>query len=602
LRRAKERIAAIAAAALAGAAMSTFSLAAPASAADPVYNDLQPTSFAYTDSAHPGKSFTNPDWHTNLPVGTSATGSTSRVYATFDLSPYVGKHIVVAHFFSEYTSLANCSKTAAEVWQTATPERKITWDKAPAEVTKIGAPAFACDGAGLVSADLTAAVTSALAAGQTTFSLDIRVPAAHESDPAYAFTLYGYYGVKLDVGYNTPPTTPIDLRQNYKSCSTSVSTPDYVGTLQPNLAAATSDVDPNSQVQGDFAVWPVDQPDQRSTFNAIAGVDGRISANVPTGVLTDGGAYAWQVRADDGIDTSDWSQTCFFNVDATPPSAAPGVDSPNYPQGDQVDPAGAPMTFNLTPNGVSDIVAYSYGFFGASLAPMIPANSDGTATVTLNPQSAGLVEFDVRAFDRAGNVSPLTAYTFTLERTAPAVTSDNRALIGTPFHFSMTPNPDAPTPVDSYQFRVNDGDWTMVAADASGNASSSYTPQGPMTLQIDVRSHSANGWLSEPATISESVSSAPLVTSSDYPEFPADAAGGVGVPGTFVFTGGLPHAASFTYEFDYGADTTVDANSNGQATITYTPDTPDFHILTVYETTTDGSVSETYTYYFMVNE
>jgi hypothetical protein len=208
----------------------------------------------------------------------------------------------------------------------------------------------------------------------------------------------------------------------------------------------------------------------------------------------------------------------------------------------------------------------------------------------------------VVSYDRAGNQSPYVRYDFILQRSGPLVTYDSAAVLGAPFHFSMTPNPNAPAPVDSYQVRVNNGDWTTVAADGNGDASSTYTPEQAMSLQINVRSHSANGWLSEPVTIYETVTSAPKVTSPDYPEFPDGPAGGVGVEGTFDFTAALPHAASFTYEFDYGSDTTVSADANGHASITWTPDTADFHILTVVETTADGSISEAYTYYFLVNE
>ena len=600
LRTTKARVAAVAAAALASAAMSSFSLAAPASA-DPVFNDLRPISYAYTDSAHPGKSYMNPDSHTDLPVGAiAADGGTSRVYATFDLTPYVGKHVVVAHLFGDVNSAVDCTKTAAEVWQTATPGKSVAWDKAPAEIAKIGSLPLAC-GVDLTQIDVTSAVVGALGNDHASLSIEIRVPDGHETDPAYAFTFYGDYGIKLDVGGNTPPTTPTALKAGSNDCSISASAPDHLNTLQPALEASTTDVDQNSQIKGDFAIWPVGHPDQRTTFSSAFGPGPRIATTVPVGVLSDGGSYAWQVQADDGIGTSDWSQTCYFDADVTPP-AAPGVNSPNYPAGDTLDPAGAPMTFYFTPSGADDVVKYGYGFAGDPGNVFVSADADGAATVTLNPPNWGTINLTVASYDRAGNQSRPTTYRFFLQATGPIVTHDANAEVGAPFHFSMTPNPNAPQPVDSYQVRVNDGDWTTVTADANGNASSSYTPGQGMNLQIDIRSHSANGWLSDPNTINETVTVPPTqIASSDYPEYPAGPSGGVGITGTFTLTATLPNAASFTYEFDDGDVLTVDADATGHASITYTPDTAGLHILYALETTVDGTVSDAGSYEFLVN-
>src|SRR5258706_13270500 len=140
-----------------------------------------------------------PDWRSDLPVGTSGHRP-PRVYATFDLSGLTGATVTSAGLYAQAASQADCTKSAAEIWRTATPTGKISWHKAPAEIEKIGPFNLGLTCTGYVQADIGAAIAAAVTAGQKSLSIEIRVPAAHEADPAYGWTMYGYYNLHLSAG------------------------------------------------------------------------------------------------------------------------------------------------------------------------------------------------------------------------------------------------------------------------------------------------------------------------------------------------------------------------------------------------------------------
>ncbi len=579
--------------------------------------EQRPTLLAYTSSAHPSKSYLNPSEATDLPVGTTTANKkndTSRVYATFDLSSYIGKHIVAANLFTSEASETVCGTRAVDVWQTATPGKKISWNDAPAEIAPIGSLLFGlgCP-TSYVHLDVTSLITSAVAAGQESLSIELRVPAGHEADPSYGITLDGGNGILLDVNANSTPTVPNNLSQDQFTCATSQPGP-YLGDLQPTLRASSSDADLNDQVTATFAVWPVTAPNQRTLVTASA--FGAAHATVPAGVLTDATTYAWQAQSSDGTDTSAWSRTCYFTVDSTRPSAAPVVTSANFPAG-QTAPTGVPGSFTFSPNGVSDIIGYTYhwgsspgGFsyyigddgqpvFDPFAAPgVVHAGADGSTTITLSPPNFGIADLYVESIDKAYLNSSVTVYSFTMPQNAPdVVPSTQRPIVGVPITFALTANPAA-GPVDSFQVQVNDGDVHTVAASPTGTGTYTITLTQLGTTEIDIRSHSTNGLVSEAAAVSEQIDGEPIVASSTYPE--GLDGGGVGVAGTFDLTSTIPDVVSFTYSFDFGDEVTIAADSNGKAHINWTPDSDGGHALSVYVTDASGATYNPYYYFFNV--
>ena len=580
----------------------------------------RPTTLAYTSSAHPGKSYMNPSEATDLPVGTAMVkkkDDTSRVYATFDLSSYLGKHIVEANLFSSEASETVCGTHAVDVWQTAAPGKKISWNNAPAEIAPVGSLLFGlgCP-TSYVHLDVTALVTSAVAAGQRSLAIELRVPAGHEADPQYGITLDGGNAVTLDVNANATPTVPNDMSQDQFTCATSAPGP-YLGDLQPTLRASSSDTDSNDTVTATFALWPVTAPSQRTLLTAPAfSTTGSAHANVPAGILADATTYAWQVQSSDGTDTSAWSPACYFTVDSTPPSAAPLVTSANFPAG-QTAPQGVPGTFTFNPNGVSDIIGYTYHWgsppggtayyigddgqpvFDPFAAPgVVHADADGSTTVTLSPPNFGIADLYVESIDKAYLVSSVTRYSFTMPQNAPdAVPSTSRPIVGVPITFALTANPAAGT-VDSFQVQVNSGDVHTVAASPTGTGTYTITLTALGTTEIEIRSHSTNGLVSEAATIDEQIDGEPIIASTTYPE--GVDGGGVGVNGTFDLTSTIPNVVSFTYSFDFGDEVTVAADSNGKAHIDWAPDTDGGHALSVYVTDASGATYNPYYYFFNV--
>ncbi|WP_026066007.1 LamG-like jellyroll fold domain-containing protein [Actinoalloteichus spitiensis] len=143
---------------------------------------------------------------------------------------------------------------------------------------------------------------------------------------------------------------------------------------------------------------------------------------VPEGELREGQAYFWRVRAHDGVAYSPYSQPCEMVIDATAPHSPPTVSSTAYPPGKWTGGEGIPGDFTFDANGVDDVVRYLYSTVPPSLTTPAPADGlGGPATVEITPTSDGPYTLSVRSQDRAGNLSPITYYSFLVAGRTPAV-------------------------------------------------------------------------------------------------------------------------------------------------------------------------------------
>ncbi|MFC6598702.1 DNRLRE domain-containing protein [Kitasatospora paranensis] len=600
--------------------------ASPAAAASVVAQAPQ-VALAYTDAQAPTTA--HPVTSGDLPLGAwlddSGTTHTSRVYATFDLAGFAAAHVLSARLSFGESQADSCAQRAIEVWQTGTKAGPLTWRNAPAEKQLLGTVGGSetCP-ASYLQLDLTSAAAAAAAAKKTTLSVELRLPASDEGNVSLGRRLSGSRGVRLYATYNTPPGAPTQLFNDNQPCATAKPYPS-MGELTPELSAMLHDADAgsgDSTLTGRFAVWPVGHRDRRTEFTESSMVSGWVrSTHVPAGVLADGGTYAWQVQGGDGTDTSAWSKPCYFHVDAVRPSAAPVVTAPNYPP-DEWSAGGTPAEFTFTANGVSDVAAYQYawgpglGVVGTNIGPYgVPQWTDpfagpgfvrtatpgGSASVTLIPPDSGPQTLSVRSFDRAFASSAVTTYRFYVRDTSPVVTPDTPSpRVGVPVTLHLAPNA-AVQPVDSYTVQVGYGAAQTVAAAADGTASVAITLNS--TTQVEVRSHSTNGWVSNPYRWFATVDTTPTVTSDIYAEetdTPASA-GGVGVTGVFTFAPKVPDVASYTYSFDWNPETTVTPDATGTAQVSWAPDASGPHILYAYATDAHGKVYDTYYYYFDVN-
>ncbi|WP_441249016.1 hypothetical protein [Kitasatospora sp. McL0602] len=587
-------------------------------------------SLAYTDAQTPTTGYPQSAGG-DMPLGSwlDAQGVThdSRVYATFDLTGFaakdVAKRVVTASLLLGESQATTYSRRSIEVWQTATPTAPVSWRRAPAEKQLLGTVVTTASGpAGYMQLDLTAAAAAAALAGHHTLSLELRLPEAEEKDPALGRRVVGSSRLAMYAKSNSRPGVPTKTFTAPYACSTKGPYP-YVSSLSPSLMAMLHDLDGGTDLKGNFAVWPVDNRDQRKEFTADMPEGRAAAATVPPGILADGGTYGWQVQGDDGTDQSAWSQPCYFHVDATRPTAATVVTSSNYPA-DQTAPAGVPAEFTFGAGGVADVAGYQYSWTqdmpvdGWSAGPdgtpqwtdpynlpghVRASRLGGTAKVTLTPPDAGPQRLFVRSLDRAGNPSDVTMYQFYVPSTMPAVAgAPDNVRLGVPFTLQLAPNA-AVAPVDSYTVQVNHDAVRTVPANADGRASLPVTLTNTGGNTITVRSHSTNGWVSSTNEVHVNVDTTPTISSDVYQEeteTPVNS-GGVGVSGVFTFAPKVANVASYTYSFDYSRETTVRAGADGTAQISWAPSESGQHTLYAYATDAAGRVFDTYYYYFDVN-
>jgi hypothetical protein len=426
------------------------------------------------------------------------------------------------------------------------------------------------------------------------------------------------------------PTTPTQLFNGYRNCSTDADRPTYLwggSGLVVEGIPGTTDSTGNSLVTVRYQAWPVSDPAQITTVTRDLARPGyEAPATLPAGALADGQTYAWRAQTVAGDTASDWSAPCYVTIDNTRPANAPTISSPNYPP-DEWSQGGEPVRFTLSANGVDDVTGFEFSWqpdlpvIGTPIGDYgIPQPVDpyadpryfkradapgGSATLSLvPPRGAGPMTLWVRSLDRAFNGSAITSYTFRVNSTAPTVTpAVPSPEFGKPTTFMLRPDPElqSTSPVVSYSVQTIGGqrDKTVeVAAGGDGTARVKLALDGIHGESLRVTSKSANGWVSDAASWSISYDTTPTVASDAYPE--NGSGGGVGIPGTFTFTPKVKGVVSYTYSFDGAPEATVAAGADHAASIDWTPDSDGFHYVTVYGTTRSGIKLAAYDYFFTV--
>ncbi|BBC35020.1 hypothetical protein SGFS_063140 [Streptomyces graminofaciens] len=427
------------------------------------------------------------------------------------------------------------------------------------------------------------------------------------------------------------PTTPTQLFNGYRNCSTDADRPTYLwaGTgLVVEGIPGTTDTTGNPRVSVRYQVWPVADPTRITTVTRDFATTGfEAPATLPAAALADGQTYAWQAQTVAGGAASDWSAPCYVTVDNTRPASAPTITSPNYPP-DGWNQGGEPVTFTLDAGGVDDVTGFQFTWqqdfpvIGTTIGdhgipqPVDPYSDTryfkradapgGSATLSLvPPRGAGVMTLWVRSLDRAYNGSAITSYTFRVSSTAPTVTpAVPSPEFGDPTEFTLRPDAglQSKSPVVGYSVKTVGGqsDRTVdVEAAADGTAKVTLTLDGTYGESLRVTSRSANGWVSDAASWDISYDTTPTVASDVYPE--NGSGGGAGVPGAFTFTPKVKDVVSYTYSFDGDPEATVTAGADDEAGIDWTPSTDGFHYVTVYATTRSGIRLAPYDYFFTVN-
>jgi hypothetical protein len=553
---------------------------------------LTPTSWAYVDSHAPRTAFINPAG--DAPIGTriEADGAshTYRSYFTFDLTPLRGQATHTALLSAAESAVTDCTaRPTVQLWRTRAVKSNTTWRNPPAELEKVGsylAGGTRCPAG--VSFDLVSTFNAALARGDSSMTLELRLPEGSETQPASSRSVR-LPGVALLT--NRLPVVS-DLRLVY---------PDRpCGTLARPTPAADSTTfrakgtDPEgNHVSVSFSVWPAGHPDQRREFYGGTDFEGNAEATTDLSEFPDRSLVAWAARADDNRDVSPWSKPCYLRIDRTPPATAPIVASRTYPMG--TTPSGGPGVkgrFWFSANGDRDVVAYSY-HDPQSGGPIerVPARwPGGPAVVEITPTTDGEHYLDVMSEDAAGNRGPTTHYRYTVRATAPFGTVDV-AGVGLPSRITLYSVPE----VTQFSYQLPGGPEVRFPA-ANGTGSTEITFPAAGSIAVTTRSYVRNRMIgSNPMLVY--VDDAPTVRSA---EFALDQTVIVGQSGTFSFTPRSSGVVAYTYSFNGAAPQRVEAAPDGSAVLPWTAPAGGWYLMYVQSVRADGSQSMPAQYQFNV--
>jgi hypothetical protein len=562
------------------------------------------SSWAYTDAHRPSEIYVDQDG--DLPVGSwlddRGRKHTSRAYFTFDITRYRGATISSAVFSARETAVTDCAaRPAVELWRTAPVTQQSNWKKPPAELAKLHTRPGQQEGpcpASYLEWNAVEGLRQAVAKGQPTMTLALRLPAELEGDPAQGRRYASELGISIS--YNIPPAVPTDLVTGYdQGCAASApGEPLPAGDVSMSAVFAdrdTAEPGHGDRLTGEFAVWPVDDPAARTMRTGYAsGPQNWAAANYPADLFEHGHTYAWAVRASDSQEFSGWSQACYFTKDNERPTQAPTVSSTDYPDdGTWHSGTGIPGEFTFGPNGSTDIAGYYYRELNGSISTYVAAGPDGTTTVTLTPRDDGPNRLYVRSADAAGNRSDETTHRFNVSDNGPIVegTIDQ---IGVPSTLTFRPRLDN---VVRYRYQFNGESEQTAAAGPDGVAQVTVTLRSGGWRQLTVTSRTAQGL---EATTEKHIylPSEPVVTSAQYPE--QETSGGPGVPGVFTFTPRMPDVVSYRYSFRNGPEQAIEADAAGRANLSWTPTEAGWTALEVVSISADGSRSDPKNYYFTV--
>ncbi|MGW2725233.1 FG-GAP-like repeat-containing protein [Streptomyces sp. NPDC001492] len=400
----------------------------------------QDKGFTYVQHAYPGTSHWN-DSDAKLGVGyqgyTSPIGA-ERTYYQFSIGSTMGdKNIHRAELDVDETYSADWGCTKYRVTETNVDHisSSTTWNNQPDAFSQTdtydftGANNKDCPGGDSGGFDVTGSVSND---GDGTVTYRLTGSESNET----AFKRFSTKAT-LSITYNTPPRTPTSTTSNPKpvspatyGCGSSpygwIPNTDASGGVK--LYAHVSDPDGDKQnIRGQFAFWDkggsgtadavnlISTGDSDGNSSTVPGSGGTVQITVDSKdhPLKDGHLYGWHVRTDDGIDTSDEADNCYFWYDATAPThltITPKDDLSGLHTGDTVHftlAAGDPKPAGAAASGLDHFIwsATSSAALANDGGTSITAAADGTASLTYTPTAWGSTTLWVAAVDNAGNQS-----------------------------------------------------------------------------------------------------------------------------------------------------------------------------------------------------
>lgn len=565
--------------AVTAAVMTTGS---PASAASSTEVPL--ASWAYLDSQNPRAKVV--DAAVTPPVGTSRDDAqqthTYRSYFTYDLTKIKGTVVHSSYLSTTEKTVTDCSvPVTIEVWRTRPVRDNTSWLRPPAELEKLasvgrGAGSRFCPS--FLGLDMVATLNAALGRHDKSLTLEFRVTAAQEADPRTGRT---YQKPVLGATVNHPPTVKnLHLAYPDRPCGTLAKPSPAARTTY--FAATASDADEGDHPTLLYAIWPVEQPDQRREFRDYHGTD--------LSQYADGTILAWQARASDYDDAGPWSRTCYLVMDKTGPADPPKVSSRTYPEGDTPGGGtGIEGKFRFDGAGDRDVVAFAWRDSMGSSGQLPARHPGGKAILKYTPKLRFQTDLVVASVDAAGNRGPERTYRFRVAETAPRVdvTVNGVGLPSTITFVAAKPETTA------FGYQLGDGaEVRLPAVDGKATGPVTFTAAG--NVEVAVRSYAKNKLIGQD-TVQVRVTDAPGVESA---EFTWDTDQVAGKTGSFKFTPRNNDVVAYEYYLDDKWQT-IPAADDDTAVLTWTA-TPGWHSMTVRSVKSDGSKSMDADYQFNI--
>ncbi|MBB5804980.1 hypothetical protein F4560_004748 [Saccharothrix ecbatanensis] len=541
-----------------------------AAAQSPNWDTQNSTKWLTTDSRTPDQAVTTGDARVGSWRDAEGKHHIGKSYFTFDLTRLTGTQLFTASIRTPELSANDCEKPrATEVWVVEQSDT-ITWANPPREVVRAGGPTAAsgCTTPWL-NWDVLDVVKQAIGEGRTSLTVAVRVSEEFQGDVAYGRT-HNAFAV-LNTTFNTPPGTPTNLHLEHLPCTAE---PTYFHGTRPYVSATASDQDGTYGLDGRLAFWPVDAPDQRVEVQT-QGRD-RVTGWFPEGMVQDGGTYAFAARAEDGFANSEWSAPCVFTADLTRPANAPTVTSTVYrenggPPGDGGD--GIPGDFTFSADGDQDVVAFAYWGIGIQGGRVAADQPGGSATVTVTPDTDGLISIEVSGVDRAGHQSPVRTYLYWVASTAPSA-DVSWFEIGVPRDVVLTAGQVGAT---TFVYRLDGGaeQTVPVGEDGTGRVTLVFPEPGQT-------SHAFTLWTLDATGSKSGVYEHYIHVDQVQPWVDVDVwAGLVGEKRVFTVTPNRTGVVSYVYRIGEEPEVVVPAAPDGSLTFEYTPTVPGYSTVLV---------------------
>jgi hypothetical protein len=196
-------------------------------------------------------------------------------------------------------------------------------------------------------------------------------------------------------------------------CHQRCASPALTSASSPRLTATVTDPDGGNLREVVFEVWNADhstlvQSSAGTVTNVLSGTSESWQPELPE---VDAATYTWRVRGCDVEGCGHWSGWFTVTTDTVNPDA-PTVTSTDYPSGQYAGGPGVPGVFHFGTNGSTDVTGFLWSLDREPPGTSVAVGADGTADVTVTPETDFSHRLYVQSVDAAGNVSDVVTYSF----------------------------------------------------------------------------------------------------------------------------------------------------------------------------------------------